>query len=47
MDLVDSLNIEHSTIAKQINLPNNNILDSKDNPGNLKIDNNLSNRSKR
>ncbi len=46
-DLVNSLDIKHLAIPKQIDLPNNNIPNSKDNPNDLKIDNYLSDRSQR
>ncbi len=44
-DLVDSSDIEHPAIPRQIDLPSDDISDSKDNPSNLKIDDDLLDRS--
>ena len=43
-DLVNSLDIEHLAIPKQINLPSNNIPNSKDDPSNPKMGNDLLDR---
>ena len=44
-DFVDNLDIKHPAIPKQIDLSNNDIPDSKDNPSNHKIDDDFSDRS--
>ena len=43
-DLVNSLDVEHLTILRQIDLPNNNIPTCKDNSSDSKIDNDFSDR---
>ncbi len=44
-DLVDSSNVKHLAIPLQINLPSNDISDSKDDPSNPEMDNDLLDRS--
>ena len=44
-DLVNSLNVEHAAIPRQINLPSNDIPGSKDNSSDSEIDNNFLDRS--
>ncbi len=44
-DLVDSLDVEHPAIPRQIDLPSNNIPGSKNNPSNPKMDDDFSDRS--
>ena len=46
-DLIDSLDVEHPAIPRQINLLSNHILSSKENPSDPKIDNDLLNRSQK
>lgn len=43
-NFVNSLDIKCRAIPKQFDLPNHNILDSKDNLRNLEVENKLSNR---
>ncbi len=44
-DLVDSSDVEHPAIPRQIDLPSDDIPGSKDDPSNLKMDDVLSDRS--
>ncbi len=46
-DLVDSSDIKHPAIPRQINLPSNDIPSSKDNPSNPKMVNVFLDRSQR